>query len=260
MRIEPNIAPVASLFGEPSRAAILTVLLDGRALPAGELARIAGLTPPAASGHLSKLIAGKLVTVEPSGRHRYYRLADADVAAAIEALAQLTPRPALFTLPALPPAARALRHARSCYNHLAGALAVEVARALETRGHLCRGEGRRYDIGGPSAYRWFAAQGIDLRALPPGRSGVARQCLDWTERRPHLAGPLGAALFARWCARGWLQRRAEQGRLVEVTPLGRRELRAHLGIETDPARARTGAVILPGSRRLPLSLSPPGSG
>ena len=232
MRIEPNIASVASLFGEPSRAAILTVLLDGRALPASELARIAGVTPTAASGHLSKLMDGKLVNVEPSGRHRYYRLAGAAVATAIEALAQLTERPAPFTLPTPSPAVRALQHARSCYDHLAGELAVEVAQVLESRGHLRRGEDRRYEVFGGSAHRWFAGQGIEIQSLRPGRLGVARQCLDWTERRPHLAGPLGAALFRCWCEQGWLKRCVEQPRLVEVTAVGRLKLREHLGIET----------------------------
>ena len=238
MRIEPNIAPVASLFGEPSRAAILTVLLDGRARPATELARIAGLNPTAASGHLNKLTEGKLVTVQPAGRHRYYRLASPAVAVAIEALAQLTPRLVPLTLPTLSPAARALRHARSCYNHLAGELAVEVAQALESCGHLRRGEGCRYEIGGGSAQRWFAAQGVDIGALRPGRDGVARQCLDWTERRAHLAGPLGATLFRRWCERGWLRRCVDQPRLIEVTARGRRELRECLGIGNSTTQAR----------------------
>ncbi len=242
MRIEPNIAPVASLFGEPSRAAILTVLLDGRALPAGELARIAGLAPTAASGHLSKLTDGKLLIVERSGRHRYYRLAGAAVATAIEALAQLTERPVCLALPVLSPAARALRHARSCYDHLAGALAVEVAQALEARGHLRRGEGRRYEIGGASARRWFAAQGVVIESLRSGRQGVARQCLDWTERRPHLAGPLGSALFRCWCEQGWLKRCAEQGRLIEVTPHGRRKLCEHLGIDARCTQTRVGVA------------------
>ena len=232
MRIEPNIAPVASLFGEPSRAAILTVLLDGRALPAGELARVAGLTPTAASGHLGKLVEGRLVTVQNAGRHRYYRLAGAAVATAIEALAQLTPRPVCLALPPLSPAARALRHARSCYNHLAGELAVDVAQALEARGYLLRGPDRRYELGGEAARRWFAGQGIDVGSLHAGRCGVARQCLDWTERRPHLAGPLGVALFLRWCELGWLERRAEQPRLVGVTTLGRIKMHAVLGIGT----------------------------
>ena len=237
MRIEPNIAPVACLFGEPSRAAILTVLLDGRALPAGELARIAGLSPTAASGHLGKLTAGRLVSVVPSGRHRYYRLASAAVASAIEALAQLTDRPVPLFLPTCSPAAQALRHARSCYNHLAGELAVEVACALETRGHLRRGEGKCYVVGGASARRWFAAQGIEIASLRLGRHGVASQCLDWTERRPHLAGPLGSALLRCWCDQGWFKRCTAQTRLIQVTPFGRRKLREQLGIETQAAVA-----------------------
>jgi DNA-binding transcriptional ArsR family regulator len=234
MRIEPNIAPVASLFGEPSRAAMLTVLLDGRALPASELARLAGVSPTAASSHLSKLMDGKLLTVEPSGRHRYYRLASADVATAIEALAQLTEGPMACNQPKLSASAQALRHARSCYNHLAGELAVEIARALEIRGYLRRAEGRRYEIGGLAARRWFAAQGIETESLRPGRHGVAAQCLDWTERRPHLAGPLGAKLFECWCKQGLFKRCVEQPRLVEVTAFGRQKLRECLGIESAP--------------------------
>jgi DNA-binding transcriptional ArsR family regulator len=231
MRIEPNIARVAALFGEPSRAAILTVLLDGRSLPAGELARTAGVSVTGASGHLAKLVNGDLLAVEVEGRHRYYRLASPAVAAVIEDLAQLAGRPTLFSLPELSPAAKALRLARSCYDHLAGELAVAIAAALEGRKYLIRGEGRRYNIGGESARRWFARQGVDLQPMRPARHGIARQCLDWTERRPHLAGPLGAELFACWCEAGWLRRRRGQSRLVEVTALGRRKFRQELGIE-----------------------------
>ena len=233
MRVEPNIARVAALFGEPSRAAILTVLLDGRALPAGELARAAGVGDTAASGHLAKLVEGKLLAVEVEGRHRYLRLAGPAVAAVIEDLAQLTGQPAVLALPKLPPAARTLRLARSCYDHLAGELAVAVAAALEKRRHLLRREGKRYEIGGASARRWFERQGIDLQALRPARYGVARQCLDWTERRPHLAGPLGASLFKAWCGAGWLKRHRTQPRLMEVTALGRRRFKQELGISLD---------------------------
>ena len=230
MRIEPNIAPVAALFGEPSRAALLTVLLDGRALPASELARIAGLSATAASGHLSKLVAGKLLTVESEGRHRYYRLASAAVAEVIEGMAQLAGLPLPLTLPAPSPAARALRFARTCYNHLAGELAVKIAQELENRGYVRRGEGKRYEIDGERGRRWFAAQGIDLQRLRPARYGLARQCLDWTERRPHLAGPLGTQLFKCWCEKGWLKPCQGQPRLIELTALGRQQLRTQLGI------------------------------
>ena len=230
LRIEPNIAPVAALFGEPSRAAILTVLLDGRALPAGEIARIAGVNPSAASGHLAKLIDGRLLTVHAEGRHRYYRLANEDVAAVIEDLAQLSGGVQAFAQPPLSPAMSALREARSCYDHLAGRLAVAIAIALERRGWLVRGEGKRYEIGNGAARRWLAKQCVNLDALKPGRHGLARQCLDWTERRPHIAGPLGTQLFARWCERGWLRRAEKTSRRIEVTDRGRRGLRAELGI------------------------------
>jgi DNA-binding transcriptional ArsR family regulator len=230
VRVEPNIAPVAALFGEPSRAAILTVLLDGRALPAGELAAIAGLSPTAASGHLLKLIHGGLLAVHVEGRHRYYRLANAAVATVIEDLAQLSGGPPCFSLPKLPPSLLALREARTCYDHLAGELSVAIAAALEMRGWLRRGEGKRYEIGDESGRKWFADQGVDLARLKSGRSGIARQCLDWTERRPHLAGPLGARLFACWCERGWLQRDAGRSRSVTVTALGRRKLHQELGL------------------------------
>lgn len=230
MRVEPNIAPVAALFGEPSRAAILTVLLEGRALPAGELAGVAGMNPTAASGHLLKLINGGLLAVEVEGRHRYYRLANQAVATVIEDLAQLSGRPPILNQPNLAPAARALRQARSCYDHLARELAVAIAATLESRGWLVRGEGKRYEMGSDDGRRWFAGQGVDFETLKPGRHGLARQCLDWTERRPHLAGPIGAHLFAHWCEHGWLKRVKGRSRLVEVTDLGRRKLRRELGL------------------------------
>ena len=174
MRVEPNIAPVAALFGEPSRAAILTVLLDGRALPAGELAGVAGINPTAASGHLSKLVTGGLLAVEVEGRHRFYRLANPTVATVIEDLAQLSGRPAIFNLPQLSPSARALRQARTCYDHLAGQLAVAIAATLESRGWLVRGEGKRYEIGSEAGRQWFANQGINFQTIKPGRYGLAR--------------------------------------------------------------------------------------
>ena len=196
MRVEPNIAPVAALFGEPSRAAILTVLLDGGALPAGELAGVAGINPTAASGHLSKLVTEGLLAVEVEGRHRYYWLANPAVATVIEDLAQLSGRPAIFNLPQLSPSGLALRQARTCYDHLAGELAVTITATLEDRGWLVRGKGKRYEIGSEAGRQWFANQGISFQTIKPGRYGLARQCLDWTERRPHLAGPLGAHLLA----------------------------------------------------------------
>jgi DNA-binding transcriptional ArsR family regulator len=233
MRIEANIAPVAALFAEPSRAAILSVLLDGRALPAGELANLAGVSPTAASAHLTKLIDGGLLAVEAEGRHRYYRLASAGVAQVLEELALLTKEPAIFRTPPLSPAARALRQARSCYDHLAGELAVAIAAALEGRRWLVRGEGKRYEIENEEGRQWFARNGVNFQTIKPGRYGLARQCLDWTERRPHLAGPVGARLFAHWCGTGWLERDNCHPRLIKLTALGRRNLRRELDLTLD---------------------------
>jgi len=230
MRIEANIAPVAALFAEPSRAAMLSVLLDGRALPAGELANLAGISPTAASAHLAKLIDGGLLAMEAEGRHRYYRLANNGVAQVIEELSLLTKAPAIFRKPPLSSAARALRQARSCYDHLAGEVAVGIAIALEGRGWLVRGEGKRYEIENKEGRAWFARNGVNFEMIKPGRYGFARQCLDWTERRPHLAGPVGARLFAHWCETGWLERDNCHPRLVKLTALGRRSLRNELGL------------------------------
>ena len=230
MRIEANIAPIASLFAEPSRAAMLSVLLDGRALPAGELANLAGVSPTAASAHLTKLVDGGLLTVEAEGRHRYYRLANTGVAQVIEELSLLTKAPAIFRTPPLPPTAQALRQARSCYDHLAGEIAVAIAVALENRGWIVRGEGKRYEIENREGRAWFARNGVNFETIKPGRYGLARQCLDWTERRPHLAGPVGAGLFVHWCETGWLQRDNCHPRLVKLTALGRRSLRKELGL------------------------------
>jgi DNA-binding transcriptional ArsR family regulator len=230
MSIVPDISHIAGLIGEPSRAAILTVLLDGRALSASELARAAGVSATGASGHLARLIEGELLKVEVEGRHRYYRLARPDVAIVIEDLAHLAGRPVALDCPRLSPSAQAVRMARSCYDHLAGEFAVAIAAALEKRRYLKRGEGKRYEIGGERGRRFFIKQGVDLDALKPGRWGLARQCLDWTERRPHLAGSLGAALFTIWKKAGWLRRHPRKPRLIEVTSLGRKQFRRLLGV------------------------------
>jgi DNA-binding transcriptional ArsR family regulator len=237
MFIAPNISQIASLIGEPSRAAILTVLLDGRALPASELARAAGIGATGASAHLARLVEGKLLEVTTEGRHRYYRLARPDVATAVEDLAHLAGVPTALRSPKLSPSARAIRLARSCYDHLAGEFAVAIATALEQRGYLVRGEGKRYEIG-EQAREWFFNQGVDFDALKPGRWGVARQCLDWTERRPHLAGPLGAKLFTIWKEAEWLRCNSKQPRLVEVTRRGREQFRRLLGISINHSTDR----------------------
>ena len=235
MEREPGIATVAALIGDIGRAAMLTALVDGRALPAGELAAAAGLSPPAASAHLARLTDGGLLAVERAGRHRYYRLAGPEVAAILEALASHAGQP-LRPTAARTPQVRALRHARTCYDHLAGELGVAVAAALENRGLLVPAGGKRLDVT-PAGVAWFAAVlGIDVGALKLGRHGVACRCLDWTERRHHMAGPLGARVLQRCCDLGWLVR-APQTRAVRLTGRGRDRLREELGIDARVTRS-----------------------
>jgi DNA-binding transcriptional ArsR family regulator len=228
MRGEPNVAAIAALIADPGRAAMLAALADGRALPAGELAAIAGLSAQGASAHIAKLTESGLLTMEREGRHRYYRLASAKVAAALEGLALLVDpvRPPRFTRS---PEAEALRRARSCYDHLAGELGVKIAAALEKRGFVAASVGKSLKVT-RKGVDWFeAALGIDVSALRPGRNGVACRCLDWTERRYHLAGPLGSQLLSGMLERRWLQQLPDT-RALKLTPSGHRGLRYKLGI------------------------------
>ena len=194
--MEANIALPAALIGDPARAAILAALCDGRAQPAGALAYAARVTPQSASNHLAKLLEGGLLAVKSEGRHRYYRLASPHVAAAMEALAHLAPPIRSLDAP-LTSKARRLRFSRSCYDHLAGRLGVAVAAELEARGYLVAADQKQYAVT-TAGHRWCRELGIDVAALKPTAAGVARRCLDWTERRHHLAGPLGTALMARF--------------------------------------------------------------
>jgi DNA-binding transcriptional ArsR family regulator len=230
MRGEPNIAAVAALIGDPARAAILTALADGRALPAGELAASGGLSPSAASAHLTKLLEGGLLALEREGRHRYYRLAGPGVSAALESLALIAVQPNRGAI-VRSPQAQALGYARSCYDHLAGKLGVDIAAALENRGLIASsGQGKRLDVTQAGAVWLDSVFTIDVRELRPGRHGLACRCLDWTERRHHLAGPLGARLLQRCCDLGWLTR-SHKSRAVQLTRKGRNGLRVQLGMD-----------------------------
>jgi DNA-binding transcriptional ArsR family regulator len=220
----------AFLLADPARAVMLTALLDGRALPAGELAYAARVTAQTASSHLAKLLRGGLVALEIEGRHRYYRLAGPHVAQALEHLAAIRPEVQVRRL-ALSPEAQRLRFCRKCYDHLAGQVGVALTRALEERDYLRSTEGRRLEVT-PAGSEWLERLGVDLRGIKPARGGLARQCLDWTERQHHVAGPLGVELMRVLCASGWL-RRGRESRAVVVLPRGRLELRAQLGIDVD---------------------------
>jgi DNA-binding transcriptional ArsR family regulator len=221
------IAAVAELIGEPARAAVLIALADGRALPAGELARAAGVSAQSASAHLAKLVVGGLLAVWNEGRHRYYRMASPEVGHALEALGAIATKPRASGTER-PPETRALHHARLCYDHLAGRLGVELVDAFERAG-LIRIEGEREFELGPQGEHGFAALGLDVATLRRARRTFARRCLDWTERRPHLAGALGAALCARMFELEWLARMPKT-RALRVTHRGARELARRFGI------------------------------
>lgn len=232
--MDANIATPAALIGDPARAAMLQALLDGRSMPATQLAWAAGVTPQAASNHLAKLAAGGLLAVTQQGRHRYYRLAGPEVAQALEALARVLPVPKPFD-PPLSPKARRLREARTCYDHLAGRLGVALADAFEREGLFEADGPERYRLT-PAGHARLTALGVDLKATKPNPRGPLRPCIDWTERRRHLAGPLAARLLERLFALGWIER-GREGRAAVLTPAGREGLRKTFGVELEPARA-----------------------
>lgn len=216
----PNIARLASLIADPVRARIMLLLMDGRALTAGELAQAGGVSPQTASSHLARLIDGGLLAVASQGRHRYYRISDHDSAHLIETLSVLTDQPhapdrAVATGPRDPD----LRTARICYDHLAGAMGVRLLDGLLKTGALDGDEANlRLTERGEGT---VSALGIDLRALRTARRPVCRSCLDWSERRAHLAGGLGAALLATFLDRGWI-RHGEERRVLVFTAEGMR--------------------------------------
>jgi len=226
---DPDLAALAALIGDPSRAAILVALMDGRALPAGDLARRAGISPQTASAHLDRLFRGKLLAVEVQGRHHYYRLHDERVARLVEAMATIAPAPPART-PAQRDAARTLRFARTCYGHLAGTLGVALTGAIRERGYL--NEADAGFIVTAAGDRWFRDFGIDLDALRGQRRPLARRCLDWSERRHHLAGALGVAIASRCFDNGWIAR-VRDSRAVRLTDRGREAMRREFSLKID---------------------------
>ncbi|WP_425608702.1 ArsR/SmtB family transcription factor [Streptomyces albipurpureus] len=224
----PDLAALAGLLADSTRASFCLALLDGRAWTATELARHAGVAASTATGHLNLLVTGGLLAQERQGRHRYVRLADSDTAALIENLASRAPRRAAPTgsLPAVS-RSRALARARTCYDHLAGALGVAITRAMTDRGLLDWERGLTITGDGTA---WLAELGITL--TPTNRRPPVRSCLDWTERRPHLAGTVGAALCLHAFDAGWITRIGTT-RAVAITDTGQRALREHLGLTED---------------------------
>ena len=227
MKSGPDIALIASLLGDPARANMLSTLIGGQALTAGELARHAGVTPQTASSHLAKLVAGGLVSARRQGRHGYFALSGPDVALVMEGLMGLAARTG--RLRARPgPRDPELRRARVCYDHLAGELGVALKEGLITAGRLEEdGEALRPTRAGAEFLRGI---GIELETLGQGRRPLCRACLDWSERRSHLAGALGAALLDRIYDLGWAAR-APGERIVRFTAEGLKAFRATFEVE-----------------------------
>jgi DNA-binding transcriptional ArsR family regulator len=246
-----DFAAIARLLANPARSAALNALLNGRPLAAGELARVAGVRPPTISEHLAALVDGGLVTAVRAGRHRYCALAGAEVAGALEAFSRICPATPVrtrrldapsrsqVTVPATPVRTRRqsvsdrqLRHARLCYDHLAGALGVAILDRLCAAGWLvgapATGPDQDFQLTGPGAAA-LTGLGLDLAACRRSRRHFARPCLDCSERRAHLAGALGAGLTAALLDGGWV-RRPGTGRAAHVTERGEQGLRRVFGI------------------------------
>jgi DNA-binding transcriptional ArsR family regulator len=220
---DADVASVAALMGDRARCAMLQALIDGSERPAGELAKAAGVSAATASGHLQRLVAGGLVTVRSSGRHRYYGLTGPLVAAALEALSLISPPVEARSL-RQSIAAAAMAEARSCYDHLAGRAGNALRETLLASGVLSPEGTRDFELT-DRGLRFLEELGLDPEPILGSRRMLARDCLDWTERKPHLAGGLPAALLGRFVELGWLDRRRND-RALTITELGRANLPA----------------------------------
>jgi DNA-binding transcriptional ArsR family regulator len=224
-----DIAPVAALVADPARAAMLGALLSGSALAAGELSQVAGIRPATASAHLARLLDGGLVTMTRQGRHRYYRLSGHEVASVLEAISQISPVRPVRSLRQSRDAA-ALAQARTCYDHLAGRAGVALFDALVRGGILTAGgtgQDAAYEVTAEGVDK-LADFGLDVAEVRRSRRRFAGACLDWTQRRPHLNGALGAAVTDRLLELGWIERGPSR-RAVRVTDLGLAGLAATFG-------------------------------
>jgi len=222
MKDGPSIVGIAALIGDHARAEILTALMAGQALTATELAEVAGVTKQTVSTHLAKLVDAKLLAVASQGRHRYFRLADRDVAQLLESLMGVAYRAGAVRVRSSP-REPALRKARVCYDHLAGELGVLAYDSLEQRRLLRSADGG--PVLTPQGRRFFAGIGIDVDALDRQRRALCRACLDWSMRRSHLAGALGAAVLSRCLDLGWA-RRDQRSRVVSFSASGENAFRA----------------------------------
>ena len=231
MTLYGNVTEVASLIGDATRTSILMALLGGQALPAGELAKVARVSPQTASNHLAKLVAGGLITVEAWGRHRYYRLASPDVAKALESISSLSLPTPVHSL-RQSNEANAICFARTCYDHIAGRFGVAFTDALLNKGYLAkRADG--YAVT-PDGEQYFVTLGIEERIIHKFSSSVPRH-VDWTERVHHMAGPIALAVTTHLLELDWI-RRGPVRRSIVVTTLGREKLEQELGLNVDDER------------------------
>jgi DNA-binding transcriptional ArsR family regulator len=238
-RGDADIAALGSVLAEPARARMLLALGDGRALAASVLSSEAGVAASTASGHLRRLVDAGLLEVLPQGRHRYYRLAGPHVGELLEVLSRIAPTAPVRSL-RQGTQAEALRTARTCYDHLAGRLGVAIFTAFLEAGHVVGGDGTHDPLAAHDDRLSAPGHDLDYRLTPSGRAALGdlgvevkgtalRYCVDWSEQRHHLSGAAGRALAARLLELRWV-RRADSGRAVFVTDLGRRELSANFGI------------------------------
>jgi DNA-binding transcriptional ArsR family regulator len=225
MNVEDRFVSISALICEPTRARMLWNLLDGRAYTASELSIVADTSPTSASNHLSKLLEAEIVKVEIQGRHRYYSLLNSDVACAVEGLANLANIGATKSIKE--PELHGVKYCRTCYDHLAGFVSVKIVETLETKGYLTKS--KNIYLITENGWEWFLNFNITKADFKDHRRPITRQCLDWSERRPHLAGQLGAELFNKMLEKKWF-RKVEFSRELVTTGKGRKELYDLLGI------------------------------
>lgn len=226
-RDDDAVSQIAAAIGEPARARMLYCLVDGRARTSTELSVVADISPSTASSHLHRLMTQGLVEVLAQGKHRYYSLGGTSVAAALEALSVLAGRSRSLFVPKVP---NRLRAARTCYDHIAGSLGVTLHDRFKALGWICdaTASDHAYQLT-PSGARAFETLGIDLAAIRKQRRRFAYGCLDWSERRPHIGGAVGAALLNLALQRKWVFQDLDS-RALTVTPRGRREMLARFGL------------------------------
>ncbi len=216
MSANPDIASIAALIADPARATMLSALMDDVALPAGELARLAKVTPQTASAHLARLLKGNLISVMKTGRHRYFRLSNRDVAQILESLALIAPVSKTHSLKESLER-KSIYRARTCYDHLAGELGVRLTQTLCEQG-VIQLHGEAYEVT-CEGETWLNIFGVDCLELQRKHRVFVRACLDWSERKPHLAGALGAAILQRLFAQKWIIR-ISGSRAVKITEAG----------------------------------------